>query len=1201
MVRDLFNELGLGSYTPSQEVLQKQKELSDLSQTIANTQAELQAQREAQVPIVVPIQDSTNQIPTLGELLSSGFKEMQSGADSLIKRNQEYYGNRDGNIFMNIVRDINDMGTGLVGIAAHPWATLESVGGYIGDTNRYQRALNKSTHFKNPILRGIETKANEAGIVAKDFVNLIGSTYGISTADATELYRHIRSGDLVGAGKKFGKDVVTAAVNIYKHPVYTALDVATLGVGKTGLKTAEVITKRAAGKASTAIDTSVAKVKSKTYPARDAFNEIKKQVENPLTGEYNGQNLNNAIEALETAKTVTSQADKVAAKALAKAVNAWDNSVPDAYKIDNFTLAHNQRMVREGLATSVTDADKYTQQFAKSKNESISLTKALEELDETPKHNDMYYKVMKDKLGLDKETHDGLFGEFSVGKKYSGKGVGLESGKVGTVAGETPLDIMKNPTIDKKVIGDKFLYGEDIAKHETLHSLLMRAEDLSTKGYEKATEFIEGAKRALRGADGDLVAPLTRDDLEIFSNTLEHKLGSKEVTFAPDSVKRWIDDNIPFKKEQKSKGFVGKNAPAKKVEYDWDMVKQAAKDGDVTAKNLLESKALYDKGYLKLVPHGLAEVAKDIAGQALTRDERIFAGKYSSRVYGTATYDNIADQIKNADEWLDKQIQHFTEAEIAREIVEDGTIGGQKLVEDVTNTKNIVYLDKETLLDKDLGEAINKALDTPTPNSIAIDKDVITELANQFKLRSGKPFGERWMNEIHDTAKQNLLASGGYLAGNAITGANNAIMNSGFNPVTLAQDIIDASKTKGKLAKEMGIYRELGRSTATAKNPLIKGVQKVNSPIADTLNYIDAKMQNTFVEMAAHNRLRSQGIGLNQRATELMNMDKVKLAQSIHDARMIGLLNPNRTLLPRALHSGASVLNPFWRWIDTAAQSSMYMMQKHPVVNNIVLNEFGARIGYDQEMQRRMKLGVTSDKPFVSYRYNAGSKKLEEVSCEFIPQLNTMRLIGDTALAIEKGKMDELPFKIAPAAVPFFGAVLNATYGKDKYGRPLLRPEVDRRLNGKIQVMQGDKRYHFVPNETIGFEEIKGGMGDEVLSAAINELIAYPKLLNRMVLPAAAGVSNLLTGGNTRYYKPYPNQVIGEFGKGGEMPEYANPRSSAAGAEVLDILGGKFSRQYDPMMEMRNDLPLNPQVQKQLMRGFGNRLGRDNMILQGGL
>ena len=1023
MVRDLFNELGLGTYTPSPEILQKQKELSDLSQTIANTQAQLQAEKEARMAqptvIAAPITNSdTTQLPSLGTLMSTGFKEMQNAADDLRATNRAYYEQaRGANPIVNALADISEIGTGLTSMAVHPVETLKSVGSYIADPNRYYK------HPKHPILGGAKEMGN-------DLINVFASTYGISTHDGAELFNLIKEGQIRKAGKKFGHDIVTAAVNAYKHPVITALDVTPFVLaGKAG-KVAEVATKGKGGAVNTAIDSASAKARSKTYKVQEAMQDIKSEVTKPVGRAYETTDLNNAIRNLEEGAVATTEAEKTATKALSRAVDAWNESIPEAYKVDNFTVAHNQRMVRSGKATSLVDADKNTQQFAKSRGTAADLTD----------------EALKDR-----------------------------------------------------------------------------------------------------------------------------------------------------------KGKIGEKAQVGKVEYDWKAVEEAAAAGDEWAKEMLISKQSFDKGYLKLVPHGLAEVAKDAAGTALSNEERIFAGKYSSRVFGTASYEDIGEQIKNANEWLDKQIQHFTEAEIAREIIEEGTLGGQKLVQEGAKAKDIVYLDREILAEKDLGKALDKALTVETPNSVAIEKAVVDELVNQFKVRSGKPFGERWMNEAYQTSKQNMLAAGSYLAGNAITGANNAIMNSGLNPVTFARDIIDASRTKGRLAKEMGIYRQLGRSTVTAKTPIIKGVQKFNAPIADTLNYIDAKMQNTFVEMAAHNRLRSQGFKFEERANALMDMDKVHLAQNIHDARMVGLLNPNRTILPKALHAAASILNPFWRWMDTAAQSSMYMMAKHPVVNGLVLNDFGARIGFDQEMQRRMKLGVVSDKQGVSYRYNEGSKKVEEVTCEFIPQLNTIRLVGETAKAIQSGKMDELPFKIAPAAVPFFGAVLNATYGKDRYGRPLLRPEADRRLNGAIQVMQGGKRYHYVPNKTVGFEEIQGGMGDEILSTAINELIAYPKLFNRMVLPSAAVGASLLTGNNIRYYKPYPNQIIGEFGRGGEMPEYANPRSSAAGQEMLDIVTGKFAKPYDPMMEFRNELPLNPQVQKQLMRGFGKRLGRDEMILQGGL
>lgn len=618
-----------------------------------------------------------------------------------------------------------------------------------------------------------------------------------------------------------------------------------------------------------------------------------------------------------------------------------------------------------------------------------------------------------------------------------------------------------------------------------------------------------------------------------------------------------------------------------------------ADEGNPLAVRVLDSKALYDEGLLGLVPHGLAEVIKDEAGKALTRDERLFAGRFSTRVFGNAKYEDILEQLTKPDKWFGDEARAFIEGSLVDEMFTKGTIGGRALVDDTT--KAVKYIDPSDT--RKAESVLNQATDTPkSANSIAVDADILKELRDQLKIGvgGGNPFQEgSFLSDAFKLRKGTILGSGGYLFGNLYTGAMNSLLNAGLNPAGVIQDFAEAVASKGNLAKQAGIYRKMAPlDTNAIKNPVMKGIAWANKPFAEVMSIADTHMQNLFSEMALHRRMRQEGISMGNRYNAIPDLDKAKLANIIRDVKHVSLINPTKTILPKYFHSTAAAVSPFWRWMDTAAQSGAYMVTAHPVASNMLLNKFAVDIGLDKELQNRTNLNVRSDRPFVSYRYNPKTKRVQEISGEFIPQMNTIKLVGEFGEAVRKGKMEDAMMNVALPAIPVITPIALAVAGKDKYGKPLLRPEVDNHYKRATMYIQGDKRYQFIPR--VGYKEVTF-QGDELLNAALGELLVAPRTFNRTVAPAAVGAYNAMTGSNLRYYQPYPNQLIGEVGQGGVMPIHANPRRSYAGEDVADMAKGLYVRDYDNKYEIER--PLSRNAIRNLIKGSARRAGGTNVIL----
>ncbi|MCM1324139.1 MAG: hypothetical protein NC218_08250 [Acetobacter sp.] len=590
-------------------------------------------------------------------------------------------------------------------------------------------------------------------------------------------------------------------------------------------------------------------------------------------------------------------------------------------------------------------------------------------------------------------------------------------------------------------------------------------------------------------------------------------------------------------------------------------VQKLARQGDVVAREVSGAKALFDKGRIKPITHGLANVDKSI-GEVVQRVGGNTPEIFTRRVYGNAPYEEIVKQLKKPEEFLEGVITSNIDKAISRDLL-NGAVGGQTF--QTTKLKDMVFLNRELLERGDLKGALtelrkNKVL----ADDIPVDKYFAKALKDQRDV-GGALHG--LAKEGYQTGKGVLMAAGGYLGPNAITGAANAIMNSkGF----ILNDIMDAIRSNGRISKNLGTFRR-GNLPQYTNIPGLRQIQQFNRMTGGGLfQRADRAIQNVFSEIAANAELRKRGVKFKDRVDWARDADKMKLGEIITDVTRTALINSPNVPLPKALQDVAFLANPFWRWQATAAQSSLRMLEKSPTLANTALVDIMANIGFDKEMQNRLNLHVTQDRPYSTFRINPYTGQTEEVSAEFVPMMTTAKLAFPGADT----------FKISS---PVISSIVNALGGVDKYGRPLTRPD----QNGIITQTIGTKRYRTNPN-TGRLEEVQGGMADEVVNAAIKDLIGAPTLWNRTIGPLASYFV-----GDGQFYQPYGSSILGSFDRNpeGNALVGGDPLRGRSPQQVLEGFGGIYGRNYYPTREERG-MPLSQMTNRQFYRNLGRRDSR---------
>lgn len=583
-----------------------------------------------------------------------------------------------------------------------------------------------------------------------------------------------------------------------------------------------------------------------------------------------------------------------------------------------------------------------------------------------------------------------------------------------------------------------------------------------------------------------------------------------------------------------------------------------AKQGDRVAREVIGAKTLYDKGRIIPITHVGAEIERgvttldDLAKQAIK-----YNGRFSERTIGNTSYEALAKAVVNNNEYVDKLAEQYLNRNIAGQILRGEFLGTGEQA-----GKNIAYLSKEALMNGDLRKAINNPVKVADPiNSVAIDKDYLAVLRDQIGKGSQAYTGA--LQDFWSVNKSALLGGGTYVAGNILTGAYNTVVNSGAH---VLDDFVNAIKSKGELAKNAGIYRYAGEREV--KTPILQQIYKTNRALGGkAFGTIDRNVQNLWAEMALHKELRDAGKGaetLQGKLDAITQMDKMKLGEIIVNARRAALINSPKTILPREMEGLANTVSPFWRWMDTATQSTVHMIEHHPLIANVLMADIAANIGFDAELQNRLNLGVQSQKPFVTYRFDQRSGKIKEIRADFIPAMTTLKMADAETYRRMGGS-------------PILAATMQALEGKNSYGNYSKRPILRDVMAGTV----GSKRYITGADGTL--QEV-GGQGDEILSAIVKDTFGAPRLYNRTISPLIASA----WGGKS--YQPYDMSIFASFNPNpmeGNVLFSGQPNRGRTIGDVGKSMLTLSESEYEP----KYDRP-QPNLQSRIIRQNNKYLNR---------
>lgn len=567
-------------------------------------------------------------------------------------------------------------------------------------------------------------------------------------------------------------------------------------------------------------------------------------------------------------------------------------------------------------------------------------------------------------------------------------------------------------------------------------------------------------------------------------------------------------------------------------------LEKLAEDGDELALQILESEVAKNKGDIFLVPQAGIKRYSELTSQDSAG--RILYGANSSRYIGNHSYEAQAKNLLDPNNFIQSAVEEHTN-DILNGLVKSGVVNATE------KSKNIKYINPESINNtKNIDDILKGASDEAKEGKIAIDADVLKEIVEYKNRERGvNPYKtEDIAHDLYTMQKSAALASGTYLTGNFTTGAWNSLINSGVN---WGSDFVDAATTQGDLAKALGVYRrntllsndidipkytKIGDIPKIAGSSVMKGTTNFNNAIGSMWNVIDAKQQNLWAEMAAHRNLAEKGVAPAERLDYLRGLDKLELSKIIEDVQDVALLNNGRAVVPSKFRNIAALGNPFFRYSETAAISSLNQIKKHPIKTDFLYNHLMGNIGYNQELQHRLNIGVESDKPFVHIKLdNKGNFK--DVSTEYYPMGNTMRIMNSGVNAIMgKGNLSDA----IGSASPIYTTLYQTFSGVDKYGRPISRSFNPDDARMYAYDYSNNKRYKFVEGQ--GYVPV-GLQADEVLATAATNYFALPNLINQTVLPYTALGLSLMSGQDINFYKPYQQSLFGEIGNYAE-PEQGN-------------------------------------------------------------
>ena len=629
--------------------------------------------------------------------------------------------------------------------------------------------------------------------------------------------------------------------------------------------------------------------------------------------------------------------------------------------------------------------------------------------------------------------------------------------------------------------------------------------------------------------------------------------------------KKVVDNFAPYSIDLTDSEFAAIQYTARKLNSTFDKVrKEVNLLTDMTPEELAKNKVielytqgldLYKKGEIFPLTQADAKGASKILDALANNSETVkYAGKATTRIAGNAPYEEVAKALKNNSEWLDKKAGEIVKSIAKESIKANGEDLEKGLIKGELRYANPEEF--ETL--KDLEElSLSKTKDAV--NSLPVDENLVKALSKYDTFfKDSNPYAKgSLLAEGYTIGKGVKLGSGKYLAGNAITGTANMLLNSGAElPVDIAQALI----SKGELGRNLGTFTEMRWPSAKTYTPFGKIVTATNKPIASVLNAFDTPMQNFFGEVAAHNNLRSKGVPFKERTNKILELtqkDEQTLANIINDVRRVALIQSGDSwIAPRYRGLTALTTGDFWRWHEEALRSAGHMMKKRPYLSGLVINRLMGNVGFDREMQHRFGIKADMDKPNIHLKMDYRDGQFKEVSSEVVPIMNSVKFSSGVVQAF-KGKGEPLVEALGQAS-PWTTTILNAGMGIDRYGNPIKR-------EGATIDYKTKKRY-------INGQEVGGLKPDEVITAIANTFSVYPSLYNKTLAPTAGMFTN------RNFYQPYGNSIFGSFTPdnplvGGESNLFfsGNPTRPTTPLNSLDSFAGLYeSRYYD---ENRPDHP----------------------------
>ncbi len=749
-----------------------------------------------------------------------------------------------------------------------------------------------------------------------------------------------------------------------------------------------------------------------------------------------------------------------------------------------------------------------------------------------------------------------------------------------------------------------------LTNFDTGEIIIKDLKDAGTVAHEIAHVLLDNISTAVRENNIKAIDFMNNANMQVFDNIKGFKIGDTVNSAAHEilayALEAYLNPNFKLPKDLKglSSGVrIAQNSKlfksaikfwdnlftvqdTKNLNFTDGAIKDLKNSSDPVMRAIPEFNELFNKGDIFPVPHVDAGNYAGVTGDVARRYASVKGG--IERVFGLQTYEEMANTLNNVDYLSDNLTR---------------TIGNKIAVDEIIKASNEIDADK--LKSGDIGYVSAKDLDNINDvkslqgkitdvqtgaDDIKVSKRMINSMVKneEFLRNAGNPYKSgNPMGTFYKFNRSMMLASGNYLIGNITSTAFNTLLNSN---VRLLSDVADASRTGGNLSRLIGTKRPLKATQIDFDNKILSTADKyTNKPIRDAFNIVDVSQQNFASEVAVNNYLAKKGVPLAQREAYIKNAPIEELYEMISTAQDTAALNTRFSLIPESLRPIVATVDAFYRWKDTATRSTVRTWARNPLTSNLVVNHFLARIGFDQEMQNRMRINADIDKPYVHINYNPATGRYRDESAELSPQVTAVKLAGKVAEAIGTGKYQDLfksSFESTANLTPVGYGLVNSLFGKDEYGNPLYRAQ-DADGNPILIDRNTKARYRVLPD---GSTEQIGILSDEIIPNVAKQTLAPLKFYNKTVMPAvqvgldALGVPKFMFNPNATGLTPSFNPNDPNI----------NPNRAIFQEESLRKLMGIYSSsEYDYPTSYSN-VDILPSRVKQLMRQRGRQMNKQD-------